>query len=43
VFRRTYEAHLEHEKAKTELKGLMPQDAKEAGTGSGLSAQNLAL
>jgi predicted phage-related endonuclease len=30
VFRRTREAHLEHEKAKAELKGLMPEDAKEA-------------
>jgi len=30
VFRRTREAYLEHESAKTELKGLMPEDAKEA-------------
>jgi predicted phage-related endonuclease len=30
VFRRTREAHLEHENAKAELKVLMPQDAKEA-------------
>ena len=30
IFRRTREAHLEHEKAKAELKGLMPEDAKEA-------------
>jgi predicted phage-related endonuclease len=30
VFRRTREAYLEHENAKTELKGLMPEDAKEA-------------
>jgi predicted phage-related endonuclease len=30
VFRRTREAYLEHEKAKAELKGLMPEDAKEA-------------
>jgi len=30
VFRRTRDAHLEHEKAKAELKGLMPEDAKEA-------------
>jgi predicted phage-related endonuclease len=29
-FRRTREAYLEHEKAKAELKGLMPEDAKEA-------------
>jgi predicted phage-related endonuclease len=30
VLRRTRDAHLEHEKAKTELKTLMPEDAKEA-------------
>jgi predicted phage-related endonuclease len=30
VFRRTREAYLEHEDAKTELKALMPEDAKEA-------------
>src|ERR1700730_13069841 len=30
VFRRTREAHLEHENAKAELKALMPEDAKEA-------------
>ena len=30
MFRRTREAYLEHENAKTELKGLMPEDAKEA-------------
>ena len=30
VFVRTREAYLEHENAKTELKGLMPEDAKEA-------------
>jgi YqaJ-like viral recombinase domain len=30
VFARTRSAHLEHEQAKTELKGLMPEDAKEA-------------
>ena len=30
MFRRTREAYLEHESAKTELKGLMPEDAKEA-------------
>jgi hypothetical protein len=30
VFLRTREAHLEHEKAKAELKALMPEDAKEA-------------
>jgi predicted phage-related endonuclease len=30
VFRRTRDAHLEHENAKAELKALMPEDAKEA-------------
>ena len=30
LFRRTREAHLDHERAKTELKSLMPEDAKEA-------------
>ena len=30
VFRRTREAYLEHENAKTELKALVPGDAKEA-------------
>jgi predicted phage-related endonuclease len=30
VFRRTRQAFLEHEKSKTELKDLMPEDAKEA-------------
>ena len=38
VFRRTREAYLEHENAKTELKGLMPEDAKEA-SGHGLRAK----
>jgi predicted phage-related endonuclease len=38
VFARTREAHQEHEQAKTELKGLMPADAKEA-TGHGLRAK----
>ena len=38
VFRRTHEAHLEHEKAKAELKGLMPEDAKEA-IGHGVRAK----
>jgi predicted phage-related endonuclease len=38
VFRRTREAHLEHEGAKTELKGLMPEDAKEA-IGHGIRAK----
>jgi predicted phage-related endonuclease len=30
IFTRTRDAHLEHEQAKTELKGLVPEDAKEA-------------
>ncbi len=38
VFRCTREAHLEHENAKTELKGLMPEDAKEA-IGHGIRAK----
>ena len=38
VFRRTREAHLEHENAKTELKALMPEDVKEA-IGHGLRAK----
>jgi predicted phage-related endonuclease len=38
IFRRTHEAHVEHEKAKAELKGLMPQDAKEA-VGHGIRAK----
>src|SRR5262245_33311004 len=38
VFRRTREAYLEHEQAKAELKGLMPEDAKEA-IGHGIRAK----
>jgi hypothetical protein len=38
VFARTRSAHLEHEQAKTELKGLMPEDAKEA-MGHGIRAK----
>ena len=38
VFRRTREAFLEHENAKAELKGLMPEDAKEA-IGHGIRAR----
>jgi hypothetical protein len=38
LFRRTREAHLEHERAKAELKGLMPVDAKEA-IGHGIRAR----
>ena len=38
IFRRTRDAYLEHEKAKAELKGLMPEDAKEA-IGHGVRAK----
>ena len=38
VFARTRAAHLEHEQAKTELKGLVPEDAKEA-IGHGIRAK----
>jgi len=38
VFRRTRDAYLEHENAKAELKGLMPEDAKEA-VGHGIRAK----
>ena len=38
VFTRTRQAHLEHEKAKAELKGLVPEDAKEA-IGHGVRAK----
>src|SRR6202045_4329679 len=38
VFRRTREAHLEHENAKAELKALIPEDAKEA-IGHGIRAK----
>jgi predicted phage-related endonuclease len=38
VFARTRAAHLEHERAKAELKSLMPEDAKEA-VGHGLRAK----
>jgi predicted phage-related endonuclease len=38
VFRRTREAYVEHENAKAELKGLMPEDAKEA-IGHGVRAK----
>jgi predicted phage-related endonuclease len=37
VFMRTREAHLEHEKAKTELKSLIPEDAQQA-IGHGIRA-----
>jgi predicted phage-related endonuclease len=38
IFTRTRAAHLEHEEAKAELKGLMPEDAKEA-IGHGIRAK----
>jgi len=38
VFARTHSAHLEHEQAKSELKGLMPEDAKQA-IGHGVRAK----
>src|SRR5690348_18495450 len=38
VFHRTREAHSEHENAKAGLKGLMPEDAKEA-FGHGIRAK----
>jgi predicted phage-related endonuclease len=38
IFARTQSAHLEHEQAKTELKTLMPEDAKEA-IGHGIRAK----
>ena len=38
IFARTRPAHLEHEQAKAELKGLMPEDAKEA-IGHGIRAK----
>ena len=38
IYAQTRKAHLDHENAKTELKGLMPEDAKEA-TGHGLCAK----
>ena len=38
MFTRTRAAHLEHEEAKAELKGLMPEDAKEA-IGHGVRAK----
>jgi predicted phage-related endonuclease len=38
IFTRTRHAHLEHEQAKAELKGLLPEDAKEA-IGHGVRAK----
>jgi len=42
VFARTQSAHLEHEQAKAELKGLMPEDAKKA-IGHGVRAKRSKL
>ena len=38
VFQNTRQAHLDHEKSKSELKSLMPEDAKEA-IGHGIRAK----
>ena len=38
LFRNTRQAFLDHERSKTELKALMPEDAKEA-TGHGVRAK----
>jgi hypothetical protein len=38
IFARTQPAYLEHEKAKAELKALMPEDAQQA-TGHGVRAK----
>src|SRR6267378_3387338 len=38
LFRKTREAHADHERAKSELKGLIPEDAKEA-MGHGIRAK----
>ena len=38
IFRNTRQAFLDHEKSKAELKGLMPEDAKEA-FGHGIRAK----
>jgi hypothetical protein len=38
IFVRTHAAYVEHEQAKTELKGLMPEDPKEA-IGHGVRAK----
>ena len=38
IFRSTRQAYLEHERAKTELKALLPEDAKEA-IGHGVRAR----
>ena len=38
LFCETHQAHADHERAKNELKGLMPKDAKEA-MGHGIRAK----
>jgi hypothetical protein len=38
IFLRTREAHVEHERAKAELKALLPEDAKEC-IGHGIRAR----
>src|SRR5258706_10291187 len=38
LFRETYQAHADHERAKSELKGLLPEDAREA-MGHGIRAK----
>jgi len=38
LFRETHQAHADHERARSELKGLMPEDAKEA-MGHGIRAK----
>jgi hypothetical protein len=38
ILQRTRAAHADHERAKTELKALMPEDAREA-TGHGIRAK----
>jgi hypothetical protein len=38
IFSRTRSAHLEHEQAKAELKGLVPEDARQA-IGHGIRAK----
>jgi hypothetical protein len=38
IYCRTRQAHLDHEHAKTELKGMVPEEAKEA-SGHGIRAK----
>jgi hypothetical protein len=42
IFVRTREAHLDHERAKTELKSLVPDDAQQA-IGHGVRAKPLEI